>query len=214
MPSSNTATPPLDGTGGYAPSQLLNSRLLRSKLPSPLSLLLPHHVPPMGPQLAIRQEKQAAYFNVKASVEPLPRLEQQQQVWFHAKPTEWQRGRIARENLSPRSYVISTPSGTEFRRNRKDIRPAHEAAEPCPGNTQQTSANTLPQGGTPHPEGASLPNSSELSQAAPQGSVVGESAQSEPSHTRTQHKYDTERVGKTTCTRSGRLSKPPTRLVM
>ncbi|XP_055487185.1 dedicator of cytokinesis protein 2-like [Leucoraja erinacea] len=71
----------------------------------------------MGP----RQEKQAAYFNEKASVEPLPCLEQQQQVWFHAKPTEWQRGRIAIENLSPRSYVISTPSGTEFRRNRKDI---------------------------------------------------------------------------------------------
>ncbi|XP_032870082.1 uncharacterized protein LOC116967573 [Amblyraja radiata] len=68
----------------------------------------PHPVPPMGLQLAVRQEKQAAYFNDKTSVEPVPCLERQQQVWFRAKPTEWQRGQIARKHLAPRSYSTDT----------------------------------------------------------------------------------------------------------
>nr|XP_054772147.1 uncharacterized protein LOC129280118 [Lytechinus pictus] len=100
---------PIDGTDGHAPAQLLNSRLLRSKLPCPIELLKPHAVPPAGQLLSERQRKQARYHDTKSRNKDLPHLEPDQLVRFKARPSEWIQGRVIDAHESPRSYLINSP---------------------------------------------------------------------------------------------------------
>ena len=60
---------PIDGTSGYSPAQLLNSRLLKSRLPTADSLLKPHVVPKMTQNLTQRQLKQKHY-HVLVTIQP------------------------------------------------------------------------------------------------------------------------------------------------
>ena len=149
---------PIDGMSGLTPAQLLNGRLLRSKVPTPQSLLKPNHVPPMQAQLQARQQQQRRYFDMRASRAPLPPLQRGQHVTFRGNDDTWRRGQVLHEHDQPRSYVIKT-EGRIMRRNRKDVRPMPDeqpisaAYSPCGSPpTNQPSAThreqTQPYGGT------------------------------------------------------------------
>nr|XP_054748044.1 uncharacterized protein LOC129253646 [Lytechinus pictus] len=147
---------PIDGTDGHAPAQLLNSRLLRSKLPCPIELLKPHAVPPAGQLLSERQRKQARYHDTKSRNKDLPHLEPDQLVRFKARPNEWIQGRVIDAHESPRSYLINSPRG-EFRRNRRDIRISKERenmerrARPIAEAFSAHQPQPIPSDARPHP---------------------------------------------------------------
>ena len=122
---------PIDGLDGYAPAQLLNGRLLRSRMPTPITLLKPHIVPPMHDNLVARQKQQQKHFNTRARPTPLSKLPTNQEVVFRAKTNSWKTGHVAKSAHAPRSYVIKNEQG-EYRRNRKDIRPIPAPTPPAP----------------------------------------------------------------------------------
>ena len=132
---------PIDGLDGYAPAQLLNGRLLRSRVPTPITLLKPHIVPPMYDNIVARQKQQQKHFNARARPTPLSKLPTNQEVVFRAKTNSWKTGHVATSAHAPRSYVIKNEQ-SEYRRNRKDIRPI---PAPTPRNpTQRARAASQP----------------------------------------------------------------------
>ena len=110
---------PLDGTDGYSPAQLLNSRLLKSKVPTTTALLKPHVVPNMKQKLVDRQLKQKHYHDKKAK--DLLSLCQGQSVRFLGPKGDWRIGKIIGEHSTPRSYLLEAENGHLFRRNRRHI---------------------------------------------------------------------------------------------
>ncbi|XP_041469952.1 uncharacterized protein K02A2.6-like [Lytechinus variegatus] len=113
---------PMDGLRGFAPSQILNGRLLRSCIPVQSSLLCPQAIPPLQTELKERQRKHMANFNSRARPSSLSPLRTNQKVIFRAKPGTWQSGYITSTAQTPRSYNVKTEQ-REYRRNRKHIRP-------------------------------------------------------------------------------------------
>ena len=131
---------PLDGTCGYAPAQLLNGRLLRSRIPVSEKLLRPQNIPPIREHLIARQRNQREYFDRHARSTPLPALRTNQDVVFRAKDSTWRTGHVASAAETPRSYIIKTEQG-EYRRNRKHIRPIPSSpSSPTPPNQQARAA--------------------------------------------------------------------------
>ena len=118
MPCSNFATHTLDGCLGYAPSQMLHSRLLKSRLPTASTLLTPHVVPPIYGKLKERQVKQKHFYDRKAS----RNIEQPavgQQVRFRCPNSKWDYGIVKADRPEPRNILIETPDGSIYRRNRR-----------------------------------------------------------------------------------------------
>ena len=134
---------PLDGTSGYAPAQLLNGRLLRSRIPVSEKLLRPQNIPPIREHLMARQKNQREYFDRHARSEPLPALRTNQDVVFRAKDSTWRSGHVASAAETPRSYIIKTEQG-EYRRNRKHIRPIPSSPSPPTPPSQQSTRAAMP----------------------------------------------------------------------
>ena len=121
---------------GYAAVQLLNGRLLRSRIPVPEKLLRPQNVPPIREHLVARQQSQREYYDRHARPTPLPALRTNQDVVFRATDSTWRAGHVTSAAEAPRSYV-KTEHG-EYRRNRKHIRPI--PSSPIPINNQARAA--------------------------------------------------------------------------
>ena len=110
----------------YSPAQLLQSRILRDKLPLPSGLLVPKQVENAKPSLQARQEKQRFYYDRTAK--PLPDLKvgdticlQEDKVWTPAIVTQ--------THQAPKSQIVTTHDGCEYHRNNKFL---HRTAEPPP----------------------------------------------------------------------------------
>ena len=111
---------PLDGTDGYYPVEMLTSRLLRSRVSTAASLLKPHVVPPLQKNLQLRQAKQKFYHDRRSGKE-LTSLQSGDPVRFINPKGEWELAKIKKEWNTPRRYVVETPDGRSFRRNRRHI---------------------------------------------------------------------------------------------
>ena len=120
---------PFDGTDGFSPSQLLKSRILKSKLPTADNLIKPHIVPSMLSQLKARQMRQKYYYDRTAShkiTQPKPG----QAVRFRNAKNKWEYG-IVKETLpQPRCVLVNTPSGKVYKRNRRHMYPTRELPPP------------------------------------------------------------------------------------
>ena len=114
---------PLDGTCGYSPSQLLHSRLLRSKLPTADGLLKPHVVPPLLDKLKDRQMKQKYYHDKRCK--PISQPSVGQAVRFRNR-NRWEYGVITEQLPQPRSVLVESQSGRNFHRNRRHMYPTKE----------------------------------------------------------------------------------------
>ena len=120
---------PIDGCDNFSPSQMLNSRLLKRKLPTAKNLLKPHVVPSMSDQLALRQMKQK-YYHDKSAKPELPQLDTGQEIKFRGPEGKWRNGTVAGKHEMPRSYIVQGESGRMFRRNRRHMFPIPNTKEP------------------------------------------------------------------------------------
>ena len=95
----------------YSPSQLLMSRMLRDKMPTSASLLIPKVPESAYDMLKLRQQKQ--YFD--RGTRPLSKLEVGDSVRVKFGRT-WTPGIISGKHSSPRSYLVTTENGRMYRR--------------------------------------------------------------------------------------------------
>ena len=104
-----------------SPAQLLMSRNLRTIIPICSSQLNPNIVD-LGSThdvRQLRQERQKKYYNRNAK--PLKPLMANEHVHMR-KEKQWIPATVLYETDEPRSYVVRTEEGGEYRRNRRDLR--------------------------------------------------------------------------------------------
>ena len=107
-----------------SPAQRLMNRRTRTLLPTTKTLLQPRAPQSEGDvqQLNRRQFQQCKYYNQHAR--DLPPLKEDDVVRmkpFHLGSKEWKKGTIA-SKLDERSYMVETPDGDTYRRNRYHLR--------------------------------------------------------------------------------------------
>ena len=102
----------------YSPSQLLMSRMLKSKLPTARELLRPKIATKAKIQLANRQENQRKYYNRRTA--NLPNIKENDQVRIR-HDNVWKPAIVTEKHESPRSFIVTTPEGQSYRRNRQHL---------------------------------------------------------------------------------------------
>lgn len=129
--------------GKFTPAQLLMGRNLRSVLP-----LLPKHLHPVQlSEMDIkasqqqRKERQAYYYNQHAK--PLSKLSAGTNVQIKHLARKWTPATVMLQADQPRSYILRTHDGAEYRRNRRDIIPI--ATHPAPTEETTKAATTNPE---------------------------------------------------------------------
>lgn len=107
---------------GVSPTQLLMSRLLRTRLPILNNNLRPKVVDSFehNRKLEKYQQKMCDYYNKNAKL--CPDFDPGQPVLFKKDPHgHWETGQILQKLDFPRSYIVQDPEGTQYRRNKKHI---------------------------------------------------------------------------------------------
>ena len=112
---------------GYSPSQLLMGRRLRSLMPAQRTTYYPAPVSPSlagaDERLKLRQKKN---HDDRFASTPLPVFSPGQRVWI---PDRNESGTVQR-SMSPRSYSVCSESNMNIRRNRVDLKPLPQSAQP------------------------------------------------------------------------------------
>ena len=108
---------PIDDTG-LSPAQMLFGRRLKTKLP------MATYTDNIKNSLKHRQSKQKFFHDKHALKYDLKPLHAGENVVMRHE-NKWKHGTIERTHETPRSYVIQTPDGRKYRRNRKHIRPTN-----------------------------------------------------------------------------------------
>ncbi|XP_014677177.1 PREDICTED: uncharacterized protein K02A2.6-like [Priapulus caudatus] len=116
---------PLDGIG--SPAQMLMGRRLRSTIPMTSAQLQPGTINPTKVQAQLRkkQQVQKAYFD-KGS-KSLSALETGDTVRIQ-QGDRWHPATVVEKTKYPRSYVVETPDGGTYRRNRRHLMSTNEPA--------------------------------------------------------------------------------------
>lgn len=108
---------------GTSPSQLLMSRLLRTKLPILYKKLRPELIDVASHNKAITKKQQQMCENYNKISKNSPEFETDQNVYFKKDPQgKWTLGKIDRKLSLPRSYMVEDRNGARYRRNSKHIR--------------------------------------------------------------------------------------------
>ncbi|XP_021340553.1 uncharacterized protein K02A2.6-like [Mizuhopecten yessoensis] len=182
---------PLAGTD-YSPAQLLMSRRLRSRIPTGRDLLTPKVAHSASEQLRSRQDRQKYQYDKRAK--SLPQIRPGESVRVRVNRT-WEPARVRQKHTEPRSFIIQTPNGRKYRRNRRDLL---KTAEPPPTiigteieepTATMTNATSEPRAVISKPQGTP---------GKQQDSVVPKTVPS------------TSNVANSVKTSSGRVVKPPT----
>ena len=108
---------------------MLSNRLLRSRVHTAASLLKPHVLPPIQKNLQLRQAEQKFYHDRKSGKE-LTSLQSGDPVRFINPKGKWEFAKIKKEWNTPRSYVVETPDGRSFCRNRRHMFLTKEHLDP------------------------------------------------------------------------------------
>ena len=144
----------------YSPSQLLNSRMLRDKLPVAECHLMPQVVGDAAEALKIRQMKQKKYFDRGAkSLRPLDKGDSVR----IKSDGHWKPAVVTAKHSAPRSYMVMSEDGGEYRRNRKHLLKTAEPVpliipeDPLPSDPLPSSVPSKPIPPVPPPEGAEAP---------------------------------------------------------
>ena len=108
--------------------ELLMSKKLRTRLPTPKYLLkpMPRPTSQVRQQLLSRQRSQKNVYDL--STRPLPELHQGEAVRIQ-QGREWKPAVIVKQHVAPRSYIAATPDDTQMRRNRVHLQQTNEAAQ-------------------------------------------------------------------------------------
>ena len=108
---------PLDGVK-LSPAQLLMGRRLKTKLPTSTQLLKPQIHKNAHKNIKDRQLKQKHYFDRGAK--HLPTFEEGEKIRVKVKDN-WQPASVLKSHDTPRSFIIKTPDGNTYRRNRRHL---------------------------------------------------------------------------------------------
>ena len=92
--------------------------MLKSKFPSTVSLLKPQVVHNAYDKLKERKDKQKMYYD--HGVKRSPEIKPHATVRIRMGRT-WEPAPVTAQHAAPRSYVVSTPDGTAYRRNRRHL---------------------------------------------------------------------------------------------
>jgi transposase InsO family protein len=105
------------------PAQLIMSRMLKSKLPTTTALLQPKVQENVREKLEQRAEKQKEYFDRNAkSMRPV-KMYQSARI---RRGKVWEPAVITGTHKVPRSFIVTTPQGEVYRRNRRHLLPTSE----------------------------------------------------------------------------------------
>lgn len=128
---------PIKGVG-FSPAQLLMGRHLKSKLPASTTLLTPEGRADVLDKQKYKQLKQKSYYD--RQTRQLPDLQAGENVRIQRGDT-WQPAVVVNKHQQPRSFIVCTPDGRVYRRNRKHLLKTGEREFP-PTDTQDTSTYT------------------------------------------------------------------------
>ena len=126
----NTPTNSLLGS----PAQRLMGRRTRTLLPTAHKLLLPKTIPPLQVQSELTKQQADQKYHYDKHSQPLMPLKKGDTVSFQ-KGRLWLPATILANTKFPRSYLITTPDGQMYRRNRRHLRPTrtHSKRQTEPG---------------------------------------------------------------------------------
>ena len=102
-----------------SPAEMLFTRKIKGNLPVRIRNVLPNHNDIYN-RLKDRQDIQKSYYD--RNTRDLPPLIKGQPVHIQNSRGTWDPAIVQQQCIEPRSYVVSTESGMELRRNRKHIR--------------------------------------------------------------------------------------------
>ena len=111
---------PIEGMGGYAPSEILNGRLLRAKLPAREELLQTHSIPKLQMNIISRQQRQKLFYDERAGKDQIFQPRTGEKVRFRNQG-KWELGRVVEQSENPRAVVVQSQSGRMFKRNRRHV---------------------------------------------------------------------------------------------
>jgi hypothetical protein len=114
-----------------SPAQLLMGRRPRNILPTSYELLKPQGHSAQTVKRHFNREKQAQkyYYDKRKGVKDLHPLQERTQVRItDGTKTKWFPGEVVAKYDKPRSYIVQSENGRLYRRNRKHLRVATQAA--------------------------------------------------------------------------------------
>ena len=115
----NYRNTPLDGIN-LSPAQLLMGRRLKTSLPTKVDLPKPQQSPEIQQHFQKRKEREKSYYDQYSGKE-LPPLTPGEKVSMHHE-NEWIQATVVNRHHKPRSYIVQTPNGKFYRRNRRHLR--------------------------------------------------------------------------------------------
>ena len=105
---------------GKSSAELLYGRKIRSNLPVVEQFLTQIGFSNDKKQKSVQKMKQKKYFD--KNVRELPHLKKGDCVRLRdVSDKKWDAKVVVKEQVAPRSYVVETPDGVHYRRNRKDL---------------------------------------------------------------------------------------------
>ena len=169
-----------------SPAQRLMNRRTKTLLPVTENLLQPQ-VPDQEEQhrrLRKRQQTQAHYYNRTAR--DLPKLElgdvvRMKPIKNHART--WRKATVTQQ-VDDRSYVVETPDGASYRRNRFHLRKSGEPAPPTPVEPVAMAPESATEEPPPQNESTTLHSSPSSPVAPPAVPVQAETRPSRPARER------------------------------
>ena len=127
---------PISETLG-SPAQRFMGRRTRTLIPTMQNLLKPKTISPKSVQNELLQCKAVQKHYYDHHTKPLENLKETEAVLMQVKDT-WHPAKVAKicQN-TPRSYIVTTPQGKSYRRNRRHLRKVNEEWTPV----EQTNEN-------------------------------------------------------------------------
>ena len=98
--------------------------MLQSKLTTSASLLKPKVVEHAQEKLKERRDKQKMYYDQNAK--SLPQIKERETVRIR-KGKNWEPATVTAKHTAPGSFIVTTPDGNTYRRNRRHLLPTDES---------------------------------------------------------------------------------------
>ena len=105
-----------------SPAQRLMGRRTRTLIPASKKLLLPNSPSPSVVRAELAKERDRQKYQYDKHSHPLSTLKKGDKVTFQ-RGHKWLPATVTAATQHPRSYIITTPNGQSYRRNRRHLRP-------------------------------------------------------------------------------------------
>ena len=152
-----------------SPVQRLMGRRTKTLLPTTQSQLSPKIIPQKTVKSGLLKQQSTQKQNYDKSTRSLPPLKIGEKVRFRCGDV-WQPAVITKLSHYPRSYVITTPSGQTYCRNRRRLRPAHVLSDRDDDSSdEEIQANNTPEG---HDTGNNVTSATNGASATSSGMVT------------------------------------------